>query len=162
MTKLKTPLTCLVLLAVCLCLTLAFWNSPARAVVWNTPASPVTPQVALASGAAQSNAATLTGSSGRMTYLEGFDLTGGGATAASVIEVSITGLTTTLKFEVAIQAGVTAPAFGTSSTNSASIYSVRFPTPIPASATNTNIVVTCPSFGAGNTNASVIAYGFTQ
>jgi hypothetical protein len=114
--------------------------------------------IGFASGAAQSNTATLTGVTGQYTYLEGFDLTGGGATAASVIEVTTTGFSTNPKFEVAIAAGATAPAF---STTGPYTWSVRFPTPLRSSATNTNITVVVPSYGAGNTNASVIAYGYT-
>ena len=112
----------------------------------------------------QSNAASLAATSAKTNYITGFDLSGGGATAASVIEVTVTGLAsgagTTLKYEVAIAAGVTAPAFGTAATNA--VYSIRFPQPLPASATNTAITVTCPSFGAGNTNASVCVYGYQK
>jgi hypothetical protein len=38
--------------------------------------------------------------------------------------------------------------------------SIAFPRCIPASATNTAIVVTLPALGAGNTNATVIAWGY--
>jgi hypothetical protein len=114
-----------------------------------------TPAVNGASGAAQSNAAALPAVAGKTNYLEGFDITGGGATAASVIEVSVTGLNGgTIKFELPILAGVTGPM------NAQGGFSVRFPEPLPASGTNTAITVTCPSFGAGNTNASVVAYGY--
>ena len=41
-------------------------------------------------------------------------------------------------------------------------FSVRFPQPLPASAVNTAITVTVPSFGAGNTNAAVVVYGFMK
>jgi hypothetical protein len=129
-----------------------------------SPDNTISPVAGLASGAAQSNAASLAATSGRTNYITGFDITGGGATAASVIEVSVTGLSTaagsTLKYEVAIAAGVTAPAFGTAATNA--VYSVRYPVALPASGTNTAITVTCPSFGAGNTNASVIVYGYLK
>ena len=54
--------------------------------------SAISPQANTASGAAQSNAAALPATANRTQYLEGFDITGGGATAASVIEISITGL----------------------------------------------------------------------
>ena len=127
------------------------------------PDNTIQPIAVVASGAAQSNAAALPTAAGKVTYITGFDLTGGGATAASVIEVTVTGLSTnagtTLKFEVAIAAGVTAPAF---STTGAYTYSIRFPVPLPASALNSAITVTAPSYGAGNTNASVVAYGFLR
>jgi hypothetical protein len=112
-----------------------------------------------AAGAAQSNAASLPAAAGKMTYIEGFDVTGGGATAASIVEVAITGLPTaigTLKFEVNVAAGVAA------SINSQGGLFIRFPQPIPASAVNTAIVVTLPSLGSGNTNAAVTAYGFQK
>src|SRR5436305_11317599 len=116
-----------------------------------------TPVVAGASGAAQSNAPVLAAVAGKTNYLEGFDITGGGATAASVIEVSVTGLSGgTLKFELNILAGVTGPM------NAQGGFSIRFPEPLPASGLNTAITVTVPSFGSGNTNASVVAYGFTR
>jgi hypothetical protein len=115
----------------------------------------ITPQVNGASGAAQSNAATLPATAGRTQYLEGFDVTGGGATAASIIEISVTGLAGgTLKFEMNVLAGVTGPV------NAQGGLSIRFPEPLPASALNSAITVTVPSFGAGNTNAAVVAYGF--
>lgn len=37
---------------------------------------------------------------------------------------------------------------------------VDFSRPIAGSAVNTAVVVNIPSFGAGNTNAAVTAYGF--
>jgi hypothetical protein len=128
----------------------------ARSVTWTTPTPAVTQQVVSAAGAAQSNAATLTGAAGRVTYLEGFDVTGGGATGASIVEISTTGLANNLKFEMNVAAGATAAV------NAQGGLFIRFPTPIPSSATNTNIVVTLPSLGSGNTNASITVYGFTQ
>jgi hypothetical protein len=127
-----------------------------RAVSWTYTTANVTPQIVSASGAAGTLTATLTGGTGRMTYLEGFDVTGGGATGASVINITVTGTTNTLNFSTNILGSATGPM------NAQGTYSVRFPTPVPSSATNTNIVVTVPSFGSGNTLASVTAYGFTQ
>jgi hypothetical protein len=119
--------------------------------------SAIAPQAGAASGAAQSNAASLPATANRTQYLEGFDITGGGATAASVIEVSVTGLAAgTLKYELNILAGVTGPM------NAQGGFSVRFPQPLPASGVNTAITVTVPSFGAGNTNAAVVCYGFMK
>jgi hypothetical protein len=157
MKRFPFPLFVLCLLALGI---LATFVNRGKSLTQTQAVGTVTLQVVNAAGAAQSNAATLTGATSKLTYIEGFDISGGGATGASVIEVTVTGITNTLKYEVPIAAGAAAPAFGTASTNA--VYSVRFPTPIPSSATNTNIVVTCPSFGSGNTNASVVAYGFTQ
>jgi hypothetical protein len=110
-----------------------------------------------ASGAAQLNMATLPAVPGKINFLEGFDVTGGGATAATVIEVSVTGLAAgTLKYELPILAGVTGPM------NAQGGFSLRFPEPLPASGVNVAISVAVPSLGAGNTNASVVAYGYTK
>ena len=110
-----------------------------------------------AAGAAQQNVATLPAASGKTTYIEGFDITGGGATAASVIEVAVGGLAAgNLKYELNILAGATGPM------NAQGGFSIRFPEPLPASGLNTAITVTVPSFGTGNTNASVVAYGFQK
>ena len=156
MTKFKTLLTITAACAV-LAIVVTFQHD-ASAVPWFTQAPAlIQAQVVSAAGGAQSNAATLTGKAGQYTYLEGFDITGSGATAATVVEVTTTGLANNLKFEVPVAAGVTAPFIANTP-----VYSVRFPTPLPSSATNTNIVVTLPSFGSGNTNASITVYGFTQ
>lgn len=96
--------------------------------------------------------ATMPATAGAMNWLFGFDVYGGGATAASVISCTVTGLaggTATYTFGVA--AGATA---------SDTPLNIRFPEPIPASAVNIAIAVSCPSFGSGNTNATVNAYGF--
>jgi hypothetical protein len=39
---------------------------------------------------------------------------------------------------------------------------VNFPHDVPASAMNTNIVVSCPSLGAGSTNNTVSAFGYSR
>lgn len=103
--------------------------------------------------AASPNNQTLPGAAGKRTYITGFTVTGGGATAASVIAVTITGLTNTLTFHVAIPAGATAGV---------TPLIVEFKRPIPASADNTAIIVNVPSFGAGNTSASATARGFRR
>lgn len=96
--------------------------------------------------------ATLVSAAARRAYISGFQVTGGGATAASLILVTVTGtIGGTLTYVIAVPAGVTlgiVPLI------------VNFPSPIPASADNTNIVVTAAAFGAGNTSAAVNANGF--
>lgn len=106
---------------------------------------------ASATGAAAAIAATLPGVAGKTTWITGFSVTGAGATGASVITVTITGIATTMSYSVVIPAGVTA--------NVAEMI-IEFVDPIPASAVNTAIVVNVPSFGAGNTNAAVNAHGY--
>lgn len=113
------------------------------------------PQCISASGAAQTNAPALPAVADKTGYLEGFDISGGGATAASIVEVTVTGLLGgTIKYALPVVAGATA------NVNALGGLSVRFPEPLPASDKNTAITVSCPTFGAGNTNAYVNLYGF--
>jgi hypothetical protein len=87
-----------------------------------------------------------------MNYVNGFILTGSGATAASVILVTLAGvLGGTMTFALAIPAGVTV---------NVPPLIITFPKPIPASALNTAITASSPSFGAGNTNAAMVIHGF--
>ena len=103
-------------------------------------------------GAASALTATLAAATGKTTYITGFEVTGGGATAASVVLVTVTGtITGTLNYYLAIPAGA---AVGTVP------LIVAFARPIPGSAVNTAVVVNVPSFGAGNTQAAVAAHGY--
>lgn len=103
--------------------------------------------------AATATTATLTSAAGRTVYIDGFAVTGAGATAASIIAVTVTGTVGgTLTYNLAIPAGAT----------TAVSLIVNFPYPVAASSTNTNIVVNVPSFGAGNTNAAVVAHGIIK
>ena len=109
---------------------------------------------ASATGAASAITATLAAAVGKTTFITGFQITGAGATGASVIVVTITGVITgTMSYDIVVPAGVTA---------SITPLIVTFPVAVPASATNTTIVVNVPSFGAGNTNSAVAAQGFQQ
>lgn len=108
-------------------------------------------EVSATVAAAANNQTLVAGGAGRRTYITGFAITGGGATAASIIDVTITGLTNTITFHVAVPAGATVGV---------TPLIVEFKRPIPASADNTAIVVNVPSFGAGNTKAAAVARGF--
>ena len=116
-----------------------------------------TPAIGASSGnvAATATTATLAApSNGTTNYLSGFQVTGAGATGASVILVTVTGLSVgTLTYALAIPAGVSVAV---------TPLVVNFMPPLPASASNTAIVVNVPSFGAGNTNAAVCAVGYQQ
>jgi hypothetical protein len=102
--------------------------------------------------AAATATATLTGAASTTAYISGFLVTGAGATAGSVVNGTITGtIGGTMTFAVPVATGVTAANFP--------IY-VDFNPPVPASAANTNIVVSVPSLGAGNTNSAVSAWGY--
>lgn len=107
---------------------------------------------ASATAVAGASSSTLPGVAGKTTYITGFTVTGGGATGASIIAVTLVGVITgTQTYYMGIPAGATA---GVTALN------VTFSNPVPASATNTAIVVTVPSFGAGSTNQASTATGF--
>lgn len=112
-----------------------------------------TPLTASSGNVANASAvATLAGASGVTTYLQGFIVTSSGATAASVVSITVTGPTGgTMTFAYTCVAGATTQN---------PVFEFRFPVAIPASTTNTSIVVTLPALGAGNTNAAVVAYGY--
>lgn len=110
--------------------------------------------VAASSGnvAAASAVATLAASTEKTNFLTGFTVAGLGATAAACVLISVTGLVGGAQtFNFPVPAGVTVPAGPTQ---------FNFPVPLAGIGPGTAIVVTVPSFGAGNTNASVTAYGF--
>lgn len=116
--------------------------------------SPATPITGSNTGAASAANVTLAAAAGKFTYITGFQITGAGATAASVITVTVTGTVTgTMNYNIVVPAGVTA---------SITPLVVTFPVPVPSSAVNTAITVNVPSFGAGNTNSAVSAQGFQQ
>lgn len=97
-------------------------------------------------------AAALPAVAGKTNYLNGFEISGSGATAGLPVAVTITGLlggTLTYIYSAAIGALVPNTPLN-----------VKFPTPIPASAVNTAITISCPALGLGNTNNSVNAHGF--
>ena len=104
--------------------------------------------------AAGGNSNTLPAAAGKTTYMTGFSVTGGGATAASNIAVTITGtVSNQLNYVIVVPAGAT---------TSITPLIVTFNPPVPASAPNTGIVLTVPSFGAGNTAAAAEIHGFQQ
>lgn len=95
---------------------------------------------------------TLTPSATTTAYISGFEVTGSGATAALPVTVTVTGLlggTRSYTYNFAAGALVgNLPLI------------VDFVPPLPASAINTPIVVTCPASGAGGTNNTVVAHGY--
>jgi hypothetical protein len=95
--------------------------------------------------------ATLAAATGKTTYISGFSVTGSGATTALPVTVTVVGPTTTLIYTYTFIAGVLLA-------NQPLL--INFTIPIPAAATNTAIVVTCPASGTGGTNNTVTAYGF--
>lgn len=98
-----------------------------------------------------SAAATIPAVSGKTAFISGFEITGGGATAAALVIATLTGVATQMNFIYGAVAGVALA-------NQPLI--VQFTDPIPASGPNTAIVLTCPALGAGNTNNCVNVHGF--
>ncbi len=95
--------------------------------------------------------ATLPATAGRTNYITGFEVTGTGATLGLPVTITVTGITTPISYTYAAVAGVLVE-------NTPLL--VEFPQPLPASAVNTAITVTCPALGAGNTNNTVNVHGF--
>ena len=118
---------------------------PINAVVANVSSGNVAAAVATA---------TIPATAGRLNYITGFSVSGSGATTGLPVQITVTGLIgSTLTYIYTAANGVLA-------SNLALI--VDFPTPLPASALNTAIVVSCPSLGSGNTNNSVNVHGYTE
>jgi hypothetical protein len=117
----------------------------------------LTPAAGSATAAAGAMTATLASAAGRTAWITGFDITGAGATGASVVLATITGLAaqagSTLNYDLPVVAGAT---LGLANNGLA----VRFDKPLPASAQNTNILLSVPSFGTGNTLAACNIYGY--
>ncbi len=88
---------------------------------------------------------------GRTTYISHFRCTGGGATAASIANITVAGVATSMVWHMGFGAGVT--------TINTPVDHV-FDPPVPASAPNQAITVTMAAGGAGNTNAACNAEGF--
>jgi hypothetical protein len=109
---------------------------------------------AAVSVAAATATATLPGVAGQTTFITGFEITGLGATGALVVQATVTGVDATLPtYDITVPAGV-----GVAITP----LIVQFARPIPATALNTAIAVSMPTFGAGNTAARIHAHGFQR
>lgn len=106
--------------------------------------------------------AILAAATGATTYITGFIVQSAGAAGALVVTVTVSGVNTpgqtgaqahTLFFTYATVAG-------TSVQNRDLV--VIFPAPIPASAPNSPITVSCPALGSGNAFTTVSAFGFQR
>ena len=98
--------------------------------------------------------ATLTGTATTTVYITGFTCTPGGATAAALVSVTVTGtLGGTMTYTVGAPAGAAVAGYP---------LVVTFSPAYPAAAINTAIAVSMPALGAGNTNAACVATGFYQ
>lgn len=99
-------------------------------------------------------AASIPAVAGRLNYITGFSVTSTGSTAAAAVVISVTGLTPSpMTFTYNTVAGATLgnPQFH-----------YEFPQPMPASAVNTAIQVSCAALGAGNTNTVTNVFGYYE
>lgn len=102
--------------------------------------------------AAATAAASLAAVSSKTNYVTGFTITASGSTTALPVSVTLTGIVTgTQTYTFVFPAGVLVAA---------QPLVVNFTAPIPATGANTAITVSCPSGGAGNTNATANIIGF--
>lgn len=111
-------------------------------------------QVAASSGnvANAVAAATIAAQAAKLNYLAGFVVSGAGATAGLPVIVTVTGLLGgTLTFVYAAAAGALVAN---------QQLNVAFNPPLPASAVNIAIAVSCPALGVGNTHNATIAHGY--
>ncbi len=128
-------------------------------VIPDVPAANVAPYPAGAvpqvkssgSVAAAVASAVLPASTSQFTYCTGVEVVGSGATAASVVLVTITDGTWTVTYPLAVVAGATLQ-------NDPLV--LEFDPPFKSSAVNTAITASCPSLGTGNTNNCVNARGY--
>lgn len=113
-------------------------------------------QITASSGnvAAATATATLAAATGKVTSICGFAITSAGSTGAAIVSPTVTGVITgTMTFTYATVAGVTLG-------NQPLI--VPFTPCVSANAPNTAIVVSMPTLGTGNTNATVSAWGYQR
>jgi len=94
--------------------------------------------------------ATIPAIAGKKFYVEGYDIVGTGATAATAVVATVTGLSAVKSEPVVVPAGA--------NLGITPVRQAMFPA-IPASAVNTAVVLSVPSFGAGNTRAIVSIWG---
>lgn len=97
-------------------------------------------------------AATIPAVAGKTAYITGFDITGAGATAALIVNPTLTGIISGTRTYV--YGAVAGAALMNQN------LSIRFHPPIPASAVNTAITASCPALGAGNLFSAAHAYGY--
>lgn len=125
-----------------------------RGGLWGSPYPPGAVPLADTSGNASNSqlSAVLPGAAGQTTYIEGFDVSSSGSTAAAITTVTVSdGSNLLLGWTYGTVAGATTMN---------ERLQIRFPRPLPASGPGLSITVTCPALGTGNSHAIVNAYGF--
>lgn len=121
-------------------------------IVSGYPANAVAKNATSGDVAATSAVATLPAATGKTTYISGFSVVATGATSATVVDVTVSDGTWTLTYPLNVPA--------TSAATQLTPLVVTFEPPLPASAADTTVVVTCPSLGTGNTHACANAQGY--
>ena len=97
--------------------------------------------------------ATIPAVAGQLAVITGFEVYAGGATAGSLVDVTITGiLGGTQSYPLAVPTGPTTLLWPP--------LLITFDQPIPASGNNIAIAVNLPALGAGNTKAICYARGY--
>jgi hypothetical protein len=100
------------------------------------------------------NVATLAAAAAKFTWIAGFSCTAGGATAGSLVTITVAGtITGSLTYTWGIPTGATLAA---------TPFTLEFAKPIQSSAVNTAITVTAGAAGAGNTVQQCNAHGYQQ
>jgi hypothetical protein len=99
-------------------------------------------------------ALTIPAVAGRTNFCTGFEITAGGATTATSVTVTLTGIIGgTQNYNLPIS---TTPA------SAVTTLIVEFTYPLQASAANTTITLNVPAAGAGNTSTAACLHGYTQ
>lgn len=115
-------------------------------------AYPFTPQNATDSKAATAMSAAIPAAAGLFSFCSSLSITGGGATGASIITATLTGVAGgPLNISVPVPAGATAGIVP---------ITITFDPPLISTAVNTALTLAVPSFGAGNTNATCLITGY--
>jgi hypothetical protein len=119
-----------------------------------SPGIGLTPQNSSNSAANAQFTLTFAAVANRTNFVTGFEVTYGGATAATSVVVTLSGVVGgTQSWLVAVPA---VPASGVNS------FVVEFTYPLQAAGPNTAMVLTVPAAGAGNTNATASMHGYLQ
>lgn len=133
-------------------------TAAARVTLIGAAGSPLVPPGATNVGASSGNVANAVATAampavaGKTNYVTGFSITGAGATAAAVVDATLTGVVGgPFHYTVAVPAGVAAGVLP---------LIVELETPLAASAANQAVTLSVPAFGAGNTNAAANIHGY--
>lgn len=109
---------------------------------------------AVATGTTAGTTATLAAALGKVTYICGFSVSPGSATAAITITITTTGLTNNYSANV----GAPVTAVGVTGLKQTE----NFNPCLPANAPNTGIAVVAGALGAGGVNQAVTAWGYQR